>query len=121
MGRTKTTKEPSPLVKTGYNITPDAKELNCSMSDLLKVDQSVLVEVGLRAVYDSLPASHREALSTILRAKGHSLRNLRKLSNQAGEGERSSESPLIDRQADIDRIGRNSVLPVDVAIETFRN
>lgn len=121
MARTKTTKEPSPLVKTGYNITPDAKELNSSMADLLKTDQSILVEVGLRAFFDSLPASHREALSTILRAKGHSLRNLRKLNNQPGAGEGSSESHLIDRQSDIDRIGRNSVLPVDVAIETFRN
>jgi hypothetical protein len=124
MGRAKPTKEPTTLRKTGHNLSSSAVELCRTLADLLKTDESVLIEVGIRLIYDKLPASQKEAVSVILRAKGESLRGLRKLNNPSldGEGEGTpSDSALLGRQADIDRVGRNSAAPVDAALETFRN
>lgn len=121
VARTKATKEPTNLRKTGHNLTGAAVELCRTLSDLLRVDEGVLYEVGLRMIYDQLiPPSQKEAVSVILRAKGENLRNLRKLNNTttgdgAGEGT-DSEGPAFDRLKAISNIHRNSTIPLDQAI-----
>lgn len=66
------------LVKLGHAVTPAAQSLLAMMAELDGVPESVLLEVGIRALFDARPTSHRDALSTLLRAKGHNLRDLRK-------------------------------------------
>lgn len=120
MGRAKSNKEPSQLRKTGHNLTPAAVELVRTLSDLLRADESILIEVGIRSIFDKLPSGQKEAVSTILRAKGESLRGLRKLNNpliDGGEGEGSASDPVQQRTEAIDRVHIRSTAPLDIAIE----
>ena len=119
MARAKTSKEPSKLRKTGHNLTPSAVELLRTLADLLQCDESILIETGIRSIFDRLPSGQKEAVSTILRAKGGNLREIRKLNNvgnENGEGEGSAEVEFDEKLKTIDRIHIKSTVPVDRAI-----
>ena len=124
MGRTKAVKQPTNLKKTGHNLTSSAIELCRSLADLLKTDESILIETGIRLLYDKLPSSQREAISVILRAKGESLRSLRKyeglkIDDGAGEGldiEQTNNGIITQ----VSRIHVRSTAPVDAALEIMK-
>ena len=80
------------LVKIGHAVTPAAQSLLAMMADLDGVPESVLIETCIRANFDARPPAHQTALSTLLRAKGHSIRDLRK-SNAAAA---SADNPADD-------------------------
>jgi hypothetical protein len=122
MARTKSGREPSTLRKTGHNLTGSAVELLRTLADLLRVDEGILLEVGIRGIFDKLPSGQKEAVSVILRAKGGNLRELRKVNNsgtETGEGEGTSIEPLHERTREIDRIHIRSTSPVDAALESM--
>lgn len=78
MAKQKSASADKTLVKLGHAVTPAAQSLLAMMAELDGVPESVLLEAGIRALFDVRPTSHRDALSTLLRAKGHNIRDLRK-------------------------------------------
>ena len=120
MARTKAAKEPTTLRKTGHNLTHSAVELLRSLADLLQCDESILIEAGIRSIFDKLPSGQKDAVSTILRAKGGNLRELRKVSHpslESGAGEGGCEIEFDDKMKTIDRIHLRSTVPLDQAID----
>lgn len=126
MARTKAGKEPGQLRKTGHNLTYSAVELLRSLSDLLRADEAIIIETGIKQIYDKLPAGQKEAVATILRAKGGNLREVRKINSpsvEAGEGQGGSVELNIVKANDtanrIADIARSSTAPVDDAIDSL--
>lgn len=78
MSKQKSASADKQLVKIGHAVTPAAHSLLSMMADLDSVPESVLIEMGIRAIFDARPQAHQTALSTLLRAKGYSIRDLRK-------------------------------------------
>ena len=124
------------LVKIGHAVTPAALSLLSLLAELDDTSAGVMIEVGIRKIFDAKPAETRKALATLLRSKGYSIRDLRRepasLSNldngsdgattQAEQGSgsdpldqpanvaipRSSQTPIVNRQTITNRIGEIS-------------
>lgn len=93
MSKQKSASADKSLVKIGHAITPSAQSLLSMMAELDGVPESVLLEVGIRALFDARPQAHQTALSTLLRAKGHSLRDLRKANAADANTDNPSDEP----------------------------
>ena len=143
MAKQKSASAEKALVKIGHAVTPAALSLLSLLAELDDASAGVMIEVGIRKIFDAKPAETRKALATLLRSKGYSIRDLRRepasLSNldngsdgsttQAEQG--GGSSPVVQAPAAsfprapsnlmsrIGSISRSSHLPVDNAIERY--
>ena len=118
-------------VKIGHALTPAAHLLLQMLGTQAGADEAAILEQGIRLVFDRLPSSQRDAMSVLLRGKGLSLRDLRRidttpenaLGEQAGEGQGTNAPTVAIRGVTdrIDAIGRRATAPVDSALAEFSN
>ena len=105
-------------VKIGHSLTPAASALMQMLSVQSGADEAAVLEMGIRLVYNLFPSGQRDAMSVLLRGKGLSIRDLRRIDTLAentvdGAGEVQGSSPELVR---ISQIHRKSTAPVDQAI-----
>lgn len=123
----------TPEAKLGHRVAPAATSVLAFMAQVRQVSEAQLIEGLIRLGFDNLPASQRDAISVLLRAKGQSIRDLRPLpgmtdssdqaSIQAGQGrglESDPPAPTVRISGVTNRIGeiaRRASGPVDDAID----
>jgi hypothetical protein len=131
------------LVKIGHAVTPAALSLLSLLAELDDASAGVMIEAGIRKIFDAKPAETRKALATLLRSKGYSIRDLRRepasvqnldngFDGAIAQGEQGgSSSPVAQAPAAsfprapsnlmsrIGQISRSSGMPVDNAIERY--
>ena len=143
MAKQKSASAEKALVKIGHAVTPAALSLLSLLAELDDASAGVMIEVGIRKIFDAKPAETRKALATLLRSKGYSIRDLRRepasvqnLDNgfdgaiaQAEQG--GGSSPVVQAptasfprapsnlMSRIGQISRSSGMPVDNAIERY--
>lgn len=141
MAKQKSASAEKALVKIGHAVTPAALSLLSLLAELDDASAGVMIEVGIRKIFDAKPAETRKALATLLRSKGYSIRDLRRepacasnldngfdgASPQAGQGSSSDSFDLpttvsIPRGSQavtnrISAVSRSALLPVDLALE----
>lgn len=124
-----------PETKLGHRVAPAATTVLALMAEIRQVSESQLIEGLIRLGFDQLPASQRDAISVLLRAKGQSIRDLRPLqgmgessdlpsfaTGQGRAGDSEPAAPVVRIQTVTDRIGqiaRKSALPVDDALDSL--
>lgn len=111
-------------VKLGHRVTPAASTVLGLMASLRGMGEADILEGSIRLAYDLLPVSQREAIATLLRAKGQSIRDLRPLPGLEdldpvpGQG-RAASDPAVVRIDRIGQIARSAAAPVDRALESL--
>ena len=143
MAKQKSASAEKALVKIGHAVTPAALSLLSLLAELDDASAGVMIEVGIRKIFDAKPAETRKALATLLRSKGYSIRDLRRepasvqnldngFDGAVTQGEQGgSSSPVVQSPAAsfprapsnmlnrIGQISRSSGMPVDNAIERY--
>ncbi len=143
MAKQKSASAEKALVKIGHAVTPAALSLLSLLAELDDASAGVMIEVGIRKIFDAKPAETRKALATLLRSKGYSIRDLRRepasvqnfdngFDGAITQGEQGSgSSPVVQSPAAtfprapsnlmsrIGSISRPSHLPLDNAIERY--
>lgn len=127
------------LMKIGNAVTPAALSLLSLLAELDDASAGVMIEVGIRKIFDAKPAETRKALATLLRSKGYSIRDLRRepasvqnldngFDGAITQGEQGSGAGQVSQafprapsnlMSRIGSISRSSHLPLDNAIERY--
>ena len=116
-------------VKIGHALTPAAHLLLQMLGTQAGADEAAILEQGIRLVFDRLPSSQRDAMSVLLRGKGLSLRDLRRidttpenaLGEHAGEGQ-GTNTPTVTIPTVMNRISQihqKSTEPLDEAMASI--
>ena len=143
MAKQKSASAEKALVKIGHAVTPAALSLLSLLAELDDASAGVMIEVGIRKIFDAKPAETRKALATLLRSKGYSIRDLRRepasvqnldngFDGAITQGEQGSGAGQVSQAPAatfprapsnlMSRIGstsRSSHLPLDNAIERY--
>lgn len=120
----------TPEAKLGHRVTPAACSVLAFMSELRQVSEAQLIEGLIRLGFDQLPASQRDAIGVLLRAKGQSIRDLRPLPGMVetidpvvpGQSRGDDAAPTVRIAGVTNRIGeiaRKSAAPIDDALESL--
>lgn len=117
-------------VKLGHRVTVPAASVLGLMASLRGLSEAEILEGSIRLAYDHLPASQRDAIAAMLRAKGQSIRDLRPLPGMVetidpavpGQGRADDPAPTVRINGVTNRIGeiaRKAAAPVDNVLETL--
>jgi hypothetical protein len=117
----------TPETKLGHRVVPAACSVLAFMSELRQVSEAQLIEGLIRLGFDQLPASQRDAIAVLLRAKGQSIRDLRPLPGMVdsldsvvpGQQGGAAGDPAVVRIDRIGQIARSAAAPVDRALESL--
>lgn len=117
----------TPETKLGHRVAPAATTVLAILAEIRQTPENSVIEGLIRLGYDHLPASQREAISVILRAKGQSIRDLRPLAGLSDSGDQanveptgetfSAGAPSTVRINRIGEIARKAHGPIDAALD----
>lgn len=117
----------TPETKLGHRVAPAATTVLAILAEIRQTPENSVIEGLIRLGYDHLPASQREAISVILRAKGQSIRDLRPLAGLSDTSESAdmdaigeSRPPTVRINGVTNRIGeiaRKANAPIDAALD----
>lgn len=82
--------------KLGHRISPAAAETLALLAAMANVSEAAMIEGLIRAAFDRLPEQQKAAIGTFLRAKGLSVRDLRKANDQQKANEETTETALAE-------------------------